>query len=192
MTITAQRTSGGLAKNDNGTLRVGNRIPSSLIPGSPIEGDVWYDTLNNVLYAHNGTQWDPIGGLGLPIVTRATQTGAGSTSSTSFVDVPGPIDTSFTKRATHTKIAIVGSLSNFMSSAVAATVVSLQISSVDNEVGFFFFNDANSHRSHGLAGQIGAGLVPGVYNIRLRWRITGGTANVDSNDRFFCQFQETV
>lgn len=50
-----------LSKNDNGTLRVGNRLPSDIAPKGEVIGDLWYDTTVNTLKAWNGTQWIAIG-----------------------------------------------------------------------------------------------------------------------------------
>lgn len=48
---------GGLSKNDNGTLRVGNRMPSDTAPKGEIIGDLWYDTSVSSLKVWNGSTW---------------------------------------------------------------------------------------------------------------------------------------
>lgn len=53
--------SGGLSKNDNGTLRVGNRLPQDTPPKGEIIGDLWYDTTVSSLKSWNGTSWVQVG-----------------------------------------------------------------------------------------------------------------------------------
>lgn len=55
-------TTQGLTKNDNGTLRVGNRLPSTTPPKGEVVGDIWYNTSTLVLYVWDGTTWIPLGG----------------------------------------------------------------------------------------------------------------------------------
>lgn len=62
MAILPNRTTGGkLGKNDNGTLRVGCRMPSDNAPNGAVIGDLWYDTTVSTLRAWNGTVWVPVG-----------------------------------------------------------------------------------------------------------------------------------
>lgn len=51
----------GLSKNDNGTLRVGNRLPADIAPKGEVIGDLWYDTTVTTLKAWDGANWVPVG-----------------------------------------------------------------------------------------------------------------------------------
>ena len=177
-------TSQILAKNDNGTLRVGARIPSNTFPKGEVTGDIFYDTVTKILWTWNGTNWDPIGGSGLGVYTISVAAGNGFKNGTSFADVPGPIDLPFTKRATHTALLIWGTMSHYSNVTIGLTAHAVLINGVDYSIGDFFFNQNGVHTTIGLNNRIAAGLAAGNYTARLRWRVVGGAMdiNIDSND----------
>ena len=150
-------------------------------PATPFEGLACYCRDSKVTYIWNGAQWDPIGGLKKYV--KATATGTGSTSSASYVDVPGAIDLAFTKRAAHTALAMWGTMTQYVSGP-GLTAHGVLINGVDYSVGDFYFNDASKHHTIGMGNIIAAGLAAGNYNARLRWRIVSGgiSQNVDNND----------
>jgi len=42
----------------------GNITRSATPPGSPVDGDLWYDTANNLLKVYSGSGWSSVGGAG--------------------------------------------------------------------------------------------------------------------------------
>lgn len=187
-------SSGGLSKNDNGTLRVGNRIPSDSFPKGEILGDIFYDTVTKILWAYNGTNWDPVGGGGFSVYTTSVAAGNGSHGGTNFVDVPGPIDLAFTKRATHTSLLLWGTMSHYSTVTTGLTAHAVLINGVDYSIGDFFFNSNSVHATIGLNNRIATGLAAGNYTARLRWRIVGGAMNIniDSNDSIGISIKEVT
>jgi hypothetical protein len=63
---------------DNGgaIITLDGAYVDSVAPGNPAEGDLWYDTTNNLLKAHNGSSFVSIGEAD----TLATVTGRGATT----------------------------------------------------------------------------------------------------------------
>lgn len=106
----------------------------------------------------------------------------GSTSSTTLVDMPGPTEFSFTKVYNDTSIVISGSLSHFMSTAIAASRPAVRVNSVDYEVAFFFWNTAGEHGNIPFVSDVITNLPLGTYTVRMRWRVSGGVAQTDNND----------
>lgn len=151
-------------------------------PATPFEGLACYCRDSKVEYLWNGTQWDPIGGLKRYV--KAAPTGTGATNNTTFIDVPGPVDLAFTKRATHTALAIWGTMTHYATAAPGLTAHGVLINGTDYSLGDFFFNTMSEHTTIGMGNIVAAGLAAGNYTARLRWRSVGGAVglNVDNND----------
>lgn len=169
-----------LTKNDNGTLRVGNRIPSDSFPRGEIIGDEFYDTVTKILWVYNGTQWDPISGSGMTVYSKATGTISNFQTVTTFSDLNlgGFLDFNFTKRAAHTSLLVWGHVTYFSLSAAGLTINGVRINGVDYQLGHFFFNELAVHNTMGLHNKIAAGLAPGTYSARPRWRLNAAGAQV--------------
>ena len=180
-----------LSKNVDGVIRSGARRPGPTAPNGEVVGDLWYNTATLTLMVWNGTAWDPYGSL--TIYNRSGATGSGSTGSATFVDVPGPIDLAFTKISAHTSLVIWGTMTHFKAQA-GASLHALLINGVDYTIGDFFFTAVNEHTTIGFSNKVAAGLAPGNYTARLRWRTIGGghTIHVDGNDVVGFNIQESL
>ena len=65
---------------NNGTavVRMDGAYVDSVAPGSPLEGDIWYDTANNLLKAYNGSAWNSAGYQTLAALEDTTITSVAS------------------------------------------------------------------------------------------------------------------
>lgn len=157
--------------------------PGIVFPSNPSNGDIFFETDTKILWIYDSAnaRWDPVGGL-KPYV-RSGGAGTGNTTSTTYVDMPGAPEVTFTKYAAHTDLYLLFETSNYMTiTANFLTAFALRINSVDYDVGHFFFNNLSVHHASSGMNISAAGLVPGAYTARGRWKVTGGTANQDTND----------
>jgi hypothetical protein len=120
----------------------------------------------------------------------AANAGTGSTASASFVDYPGPIDLIFTKRLAATSLIVTGSVGAYKTTAVGLVDWGLSISGTDYVIVGFFYNDLNAHRAAPITVPIAAGLAPGTYTARLRWRTGVADANANSDDKVYLSIAE--
>lgn len=160
----------------------------------PADDDVLtYDTALN--------QWVPRapapgGGGALPVIKTAIQEGSatGTTTSATFVDMPGPIEVSFTKTtgaSTDLLVRLDASLwSNGSNTAVELAVL---VNGVDYPAAQRALNPSATHLQWGGYARI-TGLASGVYTVRARWRRTSGTGTLtqDRNDATHLSVQEVV
>lgn len=155
-------------------------VTSTTRPAAPVTGQLIYELDTGRVYAWNGTAWDP---LTIRKYCKATATGVGSSNSTSWLDVPGPIDLVFAKLATQTALSVWGTMTHYCS-GTGLSAHGVLINGVDYSLGDFFFNTPSEHTTIGMGNIIAANLPAGTYTARLRWRIVSGltTINVDSND----------
>lgn len=151
-------------------------------PANPYTGMAIYETDTKREHIYNGAQWDPIGGLKL--YNKATGLAANSSSSASFVDVPTAIDLPFTKVATHTLLAMWGTMTHYVTGSGGLVAHAVLINGTDYSAGDFYFNALSQHMLVGMGVLLPAGIPAGNYNARLRWRnVSGGvTMNTDTND----------
>ena len=121
-----------------------------------------------------------------------TTAGTNNTSSTSFVDYPGPIDKTFRKQRPGTALLIYGLVGMYMFPNAGIVQIGLRINSVDTLIGHFFSNDINTHREVHFNVPIMSGLAPGSYTARVRWRVAGSTTIfADFNDHVRIRIQES-
>lgn len=164
--------------------------PGTQFPAGPTHGDQFYDKTTNVLWAWNGSVWNPIGGL-LPYVLY-TGSGTGSTASASWTDYPGPINLTFTKRAAHTALHIHGHASGYKTTNAGNCAVAVLINGVDYELTSFFSNDLSTHRILSFNVKVATGLAAGTYQARLRWNTAATSFNCDNNDRVGISIMEAL
>src|SRR5688572_11056416 len=116
--------------------------------------------------------------------------GTGSTSSATFVDLPGPIDKAIVKRETATALFVSGTFSAFKTTAAGLIDFGLLIGGVDYFIARLFFNTLSAHAHIPFNAVIANAVTAGPYTARVRWRVTGGPANTDSNDVVHIRFEE--
>lgn len=131
---------------------------------------------------------------------------SGNTFSTSFVDMPGPLDFTFEKRYDYTRVIVDFSKTSYLGSGNDRfSGFGVKMTGLDSgivvfkESNFFFFNVSGVHHaSHGLSifpGGNGVNELPhDTYTARLQWRTTTGGAqatHVDTNDEIHLTFTES-
>lgn len=180
----------GRHRMQDNVRRSGARRAGPTEPARATVGDTYYDTNAKILFVYSGSNWDPVNP---PTYLKTAKSGSGSTASKKFVNWPGPIDLSFTKYATHTKLVVVGTASLSATAPDTMIAKALRIHGVDYPIGNFFFNAASEHMLTGIGVDFASGLAAGRYTARLCWRsVTGETIQVDANDAIYYQLQETV
>lgn len=137
-----------------------------------------------------GSPWTPLSDVTTYMMTGAAS--AGSTSSASMVDFPGPVTKTVRKVATATAFIIHGHVSCYKTTNAGTVDFGLLLNGVDYWMTRFFFNSVGVHMESPMAGGIGAGLAPGEYVVTLRWRTGNAAANVDTNDFYHISFRETM
>jgi hypothetical protein len=163
---------------------------STTRPLKPYAGMVIYETDTNLLLVWTGTEWRRIAppAVSVGIANMAP----GSTTSTTFVDAPGPFDVAFTKKSASTFVDAQVSGSGFVTGAIGSVIYALRINGVDYGVTSMYFNALSTHASFtGSMAPLG-GLAAGAYTARLRWRVNSApvVANVDANDLVSVRIQE--
>jgi hypothetical protein len=123
--------------------------------------------------------------------SRATTGGAlgfGTTTSVTYVDMPGPVQLAFTKWYDLTTVVARIEVAAYTTGAGDTGVryavnMATGAGSTDYDVAHFFFNPGVQHLPVAGTAPI-TGLVAGVYTVTARWRRTAGTGTltVDSND----------
>jgi hypothetical protein len=169
---------------------------STTRPPGPWTGMVIFETDTLLAMVWTGSEWRRLtpGGVAW---SRYSMAGT-STTSASYVDVPGWLDLSFTKRSASTSLFITLHAGGYMTVAAGGAIYGVRLTSgadtTDKDVCLFFFNDLGTHRS--FSGSVGgySGLAAGTYAMRLRWKTGGGTSqlNFDGNDLFSLRVEEIV
>lgn len=128
------------------------------------------------------------------IYSKATALGVGTNATASFADVPGPVDLAFTKRYTHTALAVWGTMTHYAGNAQGLTAHAVLINGTDYSLGDYFFNTnvLGTHMVIGMGAIVAGGLAAGQYTARLRFRATVAntpSVSTDGNDvaNFFIQ-----
>ena len=74
--------------------------PLAVAPSNPALGQIYYNTVDHLLYQYNGTQWAPVGApYELPVATESTLGGVMVDGDTISVDVEGEISLNSTLKA---------------------------------------------------------------------------------------------
>lgn len=117
-------------------------------------------------------------------ITNVTiQSGTGNTTSTTFVDYPGPADATIIKQRAASVLVVQGAVGLY-ASVTNPAIWAVRINSVDTEIALFYFNSINIHTQVYGNQFVASGLAAGSYIMRVRWRSPGGTQiNTDGNDR---------
>lgn len=187
-----------LGQNVNGLGAIGGPVliaTSATRPAKPYTGMVIFETDTLLLRYWNGTYWDESFSP-----QRGNNRGAfpsGSTTSTTYVDMPGPMDTTFTARGPSSgrPYNMMVSISTYATVATGNVFVGLNINGTDFDICQLFFNTLSQHQSFsGWRNLNIAGLTDGTnYTARLRWRVQSGvTGNVDSNDIFSVRIESST
>lgn len=118
-------------------------------------------------------------------ITNVTlQSGVGATTSTTFVDYPGPMDSVIVKQRASSVLVVQGAVGLYVSTNATQAIWAVRINAVDTEICAFFFNTAGQHLQAYGNQFVASGLAAGSYTMRVRWRSPGGTQlNTDANDR---------
>jgi len=123
----------------------------------------------------------------------STAAGSGSTTSTSYSNLPSTSSVTFTKSATGTKLLISVSTSWRTNVNPSASMLGVNIGGTDYDCTRTTFNTANAHQQ--ISCSIVVSSIPaGSVTVQLRWKIFSGTSptlNIDSNDWISVSVVET-
>jgi hypothetical protein len=139
-----------------------------------------------------GADWVVVGVYGPAWPSQAdTQqlNGTGSTTSASFVDMPGPKEFAFTKEYDYTRIRLAGAFMAYSSGADANAAFGLRLIGTGTSNGTFdqdytiaLFRYATASVRLPTSGFKRIISVPvGPYTIRARWKRTGGTGTLQAD-----------
>lgn len=107
---------------------------------------------------------------------------AGSTTSTSYVNIPSnSLTLSITKKGgTDTNLIISGVLGFYMTSGGAEVTLGVNVGGTDYDMGKYFKNEVSSGAQISGDTEI-TGLAAGAYTVTLRVKVNGNTFNVGSS-----------
>ncbi len=116
---------------------------------------------------------------------------SGTTSSTSYTDMPSPSATmTFKKLRDDTRLTFNMQGSFYGSDAGALLYIAIGLNGVDTAIAGQFVNPASTHIP--IVGMVDIDDIPrGTYTFKLRWAYGYYTCTVDSNDFFGVQVTET-
>lgn len=103
-----------------------------------------------------------------------------STSSASFVDIPG-LEFPFTKRRPESRLLIEFIGSTYASTAGGVVEIAAQINGVDEVVTRFYFNIILQHLTQG-GFQFVSGVPAGTYTVQGRYRKAAGGGTISMNE----------
>lgn len=127
-----------------------------------------------------GSAWGP---FGLPNgAALSNVTGAGTTTSGSYANLPAVSSFSFTKLGSSTGIIVAVNLLALTTVANTQLGVAVQINGTDYDIGANYIMDANLYRYFAGVNRV-SGVPAGTHTIQVRWkRVAGiGTLTVDAN-----------
>lgn len=163
-------------------------VTSATRPSSPFVGQVIWETDNVTFSVWDGTEWRRSASVPSGTTLRGSFGAGGNTSSASYVDMPGPIDITFTKRADASALNVLMILSAYVG-AIAAVKVGFSISGVDYDCCNYFFNVGSDHRTLGGLQKL-AGIPKTATSLRLRWAVSASTVFVNNDDYYNVQVME--
>jgi hypothetical protein len=117
--------------------------------------------------------------------------GSANTTSSVFIDYPGSITKSITKGLAATSLLVSGAIGVYKGTA-GLTVLALLINGVDYPIAQFFGNALSTHTTIPIAVAIAAGLAPGTYSAKVRWKTDGSQSLTDGNDIVYLVITEGV
>lgn len=120
--------------------------------------------------------------------------GAGTTTSSSYANMPATSSVNITKASASTRLRIEFAVTTFVT--VASTIVQFGVSvnGTDYDISRLFFNPASTHESCPTGVVYISGLAASVWTVQARWkRISGtGTVTTDANDWITLDAQEVL
>lgn len=159
-------------------------LRNQLIP-APYQGQTVHLNSDNTLYSYTGSAWVPAGSkVPQTKVKNTTLTGAGSTASTVYVNLPGASvsNLSITKLRGDTNLVCSVGVHNHYTSLADFTDIALRVNGVDYLASSIGVSGFVRRSQYGTI--IVTGLAIGTYTVGARLRIqggAGGTATFDGN-----------
>lgn len=165
-------------------------VTSATRPANPAVGRVIWETDNATLSIWDGTEWRRSASVPAGTTQTGTFGGGGSTTSTTYVDTPGPVDVNFTKRADASTLEVDIFGTAYTGGAGTLAKLGFSISGTDYDCCKYYFNVGGDHRFFAGKAKL-AGIPKTATSLRLRWSTSNGVAlNSDNNDFYWCQIME--
>jgi hypothetical protein len=163
VTIGASDTTGALLVLDTKT---GSGDPTG------VNGGMYYNSNSDKFRCYQNSEWrncisDSTSGT-------AAQSDGGTTTSSSYANMPGPSSLSFTKAAASTKLVVTINTTYWTSTSGLATYIGINIGGTDYDCMKFFFNASATHVPISCTRVI-PGLSAGSKTIQMRWKSASGT-----------------
>lgn len=111
-------------------------------------------------------------------------TGAGTTTSATYANMPATSSQAVTKASAGTRLRIEFSCSSFVTVASTVTSFAVLVNGVDTDISRLFFNPASTHEACPTGIVYISGLAAGAWTVQARWKRTSGTGTLtlDAND----------
>lgn len=170
----------GIAR-DNPIKLVLSERGTSGDPGG-YKGAMYYNSNTSRFRCYEGTEWKDC----VSLVESHGTTNAGAaatTTSATYVNMPGTSSLAFTKKATSTKLVVTLNTSFWSTVNGTASRIAVRIDTTDYDCTNFYFNTANEHTQLSCTVVI-SGSAAGSKTLQARWRrVSGtGTLQMDTND----------